>query len=186
MRGTTIACLLTLPALAAGCGGGDRQDANEPSGSFAIEVAKADFPEKQTLAEPTELQIAVKNTDSKALPNVAVTVDSFSKTSDQAGLADNKRPVWIVDEGPVGGDTAFVNTWALGKLEPGATKTFTWKVTAIQAGTQKVSYKVSPGLDGKATPADAEKAAGSFTVSISRKPAQASVDPETGAVIRGD
>lgn len=181
-----MACLVPLAVFAVGCGGGERQDANEPSGSFAVEVAKADFPAQQTLAEPTELRIRVKNTDSKALPNVAVTVDSFSKKSDQPGLADPQRPVWIVDEGPVGGETAFVNTWALGKLEPGQSKTFTWKVTAMQAGTQKVSYKVSPGLDGKATPADSGKVNGSFTVNISRRPAQASVDPETGAVIRGD
>ncbi|WP_354701193.1 hypothetical protein DSM112329_01500 [Paraconexibacter sp. AEG42_29] len=186
MRGTTIACLLPLAAFAVGCGGGERQDANEPSGSFALEVAQAEFPAKQSLAEPTELRIQVKNTDSKALPNVAVTVNSFAKKSTQPGLADPSRPVWIVDAGPEGGETAFVNTWALGKVEPGQSKTFTWKVTAIQAGMQKLSYKVSPGLDGKATPADGSKAGGSFTVNISREPAQASVDPETGEVIRGD
>jgi hypothetical protein len=184
IRGTAVACLLPLSAFAVGCGGGERQDANEPSGSFAVAVAKASFPAKQTLAESSELKITVRNTDSKPLPDVAVTVDSFSAPSDQVGLADPQRPVWIVDEGPVGGETAFVNTWALGALAPGASRTFTWKVTAVQAGTQKVSYKVSPGLDGKAKAADPAKVDGSFTVSISKKPAQATVDPETGAVIR--
>lgn len=184
IRGTAAACLLPLSAFAAGCGGGERQDANEPSGSFPVQVAKASFPTKQTLAEASELKITVRNPGTKPLPDVAVTVDSFSSPSDQAGLADPQRPVWIVDEGPVGGETAFVNTWALGKLPPGASKTFVWKVTAIRAGTQKVSYKVSPGVDGKAKAADPAKVAGSFTVNISKKPAQASVDPETGAVVR--
>jgi hypothetical protein len=183
-RGIAIVGLVPLAALSAGCGGGQRQDKNEPSGNFAVEVTGASFPAKQTLAEPTKLSIAVKNTDSKALPNVAVTVDSFSKATKDASLADPNRPVWIVDEGPAGGDTAYVNTWALGALAPGATRTFTWKVTAMQAGTQTVHYTISPGLNGKAKVADASKTSGSFTVAISKRPAQARVDPDTGAVIR--
>ncbi len=186
LRGIAIACLLPSSAFIAGCGGGERQDKNEPSGSFSVEVAKATFPQKQSLAEPAELSIVVRNTDTKALPDVAVTVDSFSKASEQAGLADPQRPVWIVDRGPVGGETAFVNTWALGALAPGQSKTFTWKVTAIQPGTHQVSYKVSPGLDGKAKVADAATSSGKFSVSISDKPAQARVDPETGEVVRGE
>jgi hypothetical protein len=183
-RGIAIVGLVPLAALSAGCGGGQRQDKNEPSGNFAVEVTGASFPAKQTLAEPTKLSIAVKNTDSKALPNVAVTVDSFSKATKDASLADPNRPVWIVDAGPAGGDTAYVNTWALGALAPGATRTFTWKVTAMQAGTQTVHYTISPGLNGKAKVADVSKTSGSFTVAISKRPAQARVDPDTGAVIR--
>ena len=185
MRGIAAVCLLSLSAVTAGCGGGERQDKNEPSGNFSVAVTKATFPAKQALAEPTVLSITVKNNDSKALPNVAVTVDSFSKAANEVGLADQQKPVWIVDQGPVGGDTAYVSTWALGPLAPGASKTFRWKVTAIQAGTQKISYRVSPGLNGKAKVADVATSSGSFDVSISRKPAQASVDPVTGAVIRG-
>jgi hypothetical protein len=186
ITGTAIVCLLPFSALVAGCGGGERQDKNEPSGSFALEVTDASFPAKQTLAEPTKLSIRVKNTDSKTLPDVAVTVDSFSSSTKDASLADPQRPVWIVDAGPLGGDSAYVRTWALGPLAPGATKTFTWKVTAVQAGTHTVGDKVSPGLDGKARAADPAKSSGSFTVDISRKPAPARVDPATGAVIRDD
>jgi hypothetical protein len=115
-----------------------------------------------------------------------VTVDRFSSTSDQAGLADTQRPVWIVDQGPAGGETAYVNTWALGRLAPGATKTFRWKVTAIQSGAHEISYRVSPGLTGRATVADVGRATGKLKVNISREPAQARVDPETGEVIRGE
>lgn len=183
-RGIAIIGLVPLAALTAGCGGGDRQDKHEPSGNFAVEVTRASFPAKQSLAEPTQLSIAVKNTDSKPLPNVAITVDSFAKATKDPSLADPNRPVWIVDEGPAGGDTAYVSTWALGSLAPGATRTFTWKVTAIQSGTQTVHYTVSPGLNGKAKVADAAKSSGSFTVAISKRPAQARVNPDTGAVIR--
>jgi hypothetical protein len=185
IRGTATVCLLPLSASVAGCGGGERQDKNEPSGSFAVQVTRAAFPAKQTLSQSTRLAIAVKNTDSKPLPNVAVTINSFGRAANDTALADPRRPVWIVDEGPAGGETAYVSTWALGELAPGATRTFTWKVTAVQAGTQTVKYKVSPGLNGKARAEDAGATSGSFTVAISREPAQARVDPETGAVIRG-
>ncbi len=185
-RTTTIACLLPLAALSAGCGGGERQDKNEPKGSYSVEVSKAEFPAEQSLAKESEMSIVVKNTDDKPLPDVAVTVDRFSKASDQAGLADAQRPVWIVDRGPFGGETAFVNTWALGPLAPGESKTFTWKVTAVQAGAHDIAYKVSPGLDGRARVADPARAAGTFRINISQKPAQARVDPKTGEVIRGE
>jgi hypothetical protein len=93
----------------AGCGGG-RQDANEPSGTFTMHVVKASFPSSQSLAEQQALTIAVKNTDSRAIPDLAVTVDSFSTRSQQPGLADPNRAVWIVDVGPAGGTTAYTNT----------------------------------------------------------------------------
>jgi hypothetical protein len=168
-----------------GCGGA-QQDATEPSGTFRVDVVDASFPVKQRLAEPEDLRIAVKNTGDHDVPNVAVTVDSFSQVSTQQGLADPQRPVWIVDESPRGGDTAYVNTWALGRLRPGQTKTFHWRVTAIASGEHKVHWAVAAGLNGKAkarlrgnrTPE------GDFTVQISPKPSQARVDPATGKVVR--
>ena len=169
-----------------GCGGGERQDKNEPSGTFSMSVVKAAFPTSQSLAKQEALTISVRNTDSRAIPDLAVTVDSFSTRSQQQGLADPERPVWIVDEGPSGGTTAYTNTWALGRLAPGATRTFTWKVTAIQPGTHTVKYRVAAGLNGeaKAKVNGREDFQGSFTVAISGKPAQSTVDPDTGQVIR--
>lgn len=177
---------LLAPALSMAACGGERQDATEPSGSFSMNVADATFPAQQTLAEPSEMKITVKNGDSKPLPDVSVTVDSFTTPVKQPGLADPQRPVWVVDTGPVGGETAFVSTWALGSLTPGQSKTFVWKVTAIRAGSYTVKYKASAGLDGKATPADASAVSGQFNVKVDPKPAQARVDPETGKVIRGE
>ena len=46
-------CLLAL----AGCGGGERQDENEASGDFPVEVVKASFPEKQKLAKSSDLVV---------------------------------------------------------------------------------------------------------------------------------
>ncbi|MCW2996584.1 MAG: hypothetical protein JWN65_133, partial [Solirubrobacterales bacterium] len=97
-------------------------------------------------------------------------------------------PVWIVDDGPLGGGTAYTNTWALGALKAGETKRFVWKVTPVQAGSHEVRFRVAAGLNGKAkAQAQGGKVPeGSFDVTISPKPAQATVDPETGAVIRDD
>ena len=170
----------------AGCGGGDRQDKHEPSGTFSLHLVKAKFPSSQSLAQQEALTIAVKNTDNRAIPDLAVTVDSFSTRSQQPGLADPSRPVWIVDEGPNGGTTAYTNTWALGRVPAGATRTFTWKVTSVQSGTHTVKYRIAAGLNGKAKAKvdGQDNYQGTFTVDISGKPAQSTVDPNTGKVIR--
>jgi hypothetical protein len=184
-----LCLVVSLGALAlTGCGGGERQDANEPSGTFQVAVVRASFPTKQHLAQPERFVIAVRNTGHEDVPNVAVTVSSFAERSEQAGLADPERAVWIIDSSPSGGDTAYVNTWALGRLAPGQTKRFVWRVTAVQAGTHTVKWQVAAGLNGKAkaTLSGNRAPAGSVTVDVSKKPAQAHVDPETGKVVRDD
>jgi hypothetical protein len=186
-RGAWAGLATAVVALAvAGCGGGDRQDSNEPSGTFTMHVVKASFPSSQSLAEQQALTIAVKNTDSRAIPDLAVTVDSFSTRSQQPGLADPNRAVWIVDVPPAGGTTAYTNTGELGSVPPGATRTFTWKVTAVQPGTHTIKYRVAAGLNGKARAKvdGQDHYQGTFTVDISGKPAQSTVDPNTGKVIR--
>jgi hypothetical protein len=176
-----------LAALAvAGCGGGERQDADEPSGTFEVDVVSATFPTKQHLAQPERFVIAVRNSGQKTVPNVAVTVSSFAERSEQAGLADPDRAVWIIDDSPRGGQTAYTNTWALGRLAPGQTRRFVWRVTAVQSGTHTVKWQVAAGLNGKAkaTLSGNRAPAGSVTVDVSDKPGQARVDPKTGKVVR--
>jgi hypothetical protein len=193
MEGSTaFACRFALIAAGAaalavaGCGGGERQDAAEPSGTFQVDVVSASFPTKQHLAQPERFVIAVRNSGQKTVPNVAVTVSSFAERSEQAGLADSQRAVWIIDDSPRGGQTAYTNTWALGRLPPGQTRRFVWRVTAVQAGTHTVKWQVAAGLNGKAkaTLSGNRAPAGSVTVDVSDKPGQARVDPKTGEVIR--
>jgi hypothetical protein len=189
---TAFACRFALIAAGAatlavaGCGGGERQDAAEPSGTFKVDVVRASFPTKQHLAQPERFVIAVRNTGDRAVPNVAVTVSSFAERSEQTGLADPERAVWIIDDSPRGGQTAYTNTWALGRLPPGQTRRFVWRVTAVQAGTHTVKWQVAAGLNGKAkaTLSGNRAPAGSVTVDVSDKPGQARVDPKTGEVIR--
>ena len=149
----------------------------------------ATFPAKQRLAKQEEMVVEVRNADTKTIPNVAVTVaPGFSTRSERTDLADPNRPVWIVDDGPKGGITAYTDTWALGSLKPGASARFVWKVTAVKPGTHEVEFRVAAGLNGKAkaTSSDGEVPKGIFKVNVSKKPSQARVDPETGEVIRSD
>jgi hypothetical protein len=185
MRRVWVICgaiALVLP----GCGGGDRQDADEPEGDWTVQVLDASFPTSQRLARQETMRVRVRNTEQKDLPNIALTVDGFSSRSQQAGLSDPNRPVWIVDDAPRGGVTAYTNTWALGRIPAGGTKTFTFRVTPVKPGRHKVNFRISAGLDGKAKArlAGGQRPEGSFTVDVSRKPAQSRVDPETGDVIR--
>jgi hypothetical protein len=179
----------------AGCGGA-RQDADEPSGTYRVQITGAAFPAKQTLSQPTRLRIDVHNADKRELPNVAVTVETrpsragaapiaFGQAGSDMRLADSEKPVWIVDRGPTGGDAAYTNTWTLGRMFAGETKTFEWRLTAVKPGTYTVVYRVSPGLDGKAKPARGERTRGAFRVTISDKPVPARVD-DKGNVVRGD
>jgi hypothetical protein len=188
--------LVVTTVLVAGCGSGPRQDADEPSGSYKLEVAAAKFPASQSIAQDSRMIVTVRNDDTKAAPNVAVTVETdpskagqgtvaFGQRVDDSRLSDNDRPVWIVNEGPSGGDSAATNTWALGRLGAGETKTFTWKVTAVEAGSYTLRYRISPGLAGKAKLASGGRTDGLFKVTIDDKPVPARVNDE-GQVVRGE
>ncbi|MFL5828245.1 MAG: hypothetical protein ACJ76V_17125 [Thermoleophilaceae bacterium] len=168
--GAAIAAPFALLALA-GCGGGARQDANEPSGNFKVQVVKADFPGKQALAQQSNMVISVRNVDSKTIPNVAVTVKSFQYDVKDTTLADPSRPVFVVNKPPRGGDTAYVDTYALGPLKPGRTASFRWSVTAVRPGPFKITYRVAAGLNGKARAVLSQGGApgGTFTGSVSQK-----------------
>jgi hypothetical protein len=186
-----------------GCGGGSRQDAGERKGTFQMKVAKASFPTKQAVARPATLMIRVQNSGPHAVPNVAVTVDSFLYTSNVSELAANKRPIWAIERGPGAiakppvqsvevsqpgsGQTAYVNTWALGPLGAGASETFAWHVVAVKAGTYTVHYAVAAGLSGnaKARLASGGPLQGQFRVKIAGKPPLMHVDPRTGKLVPG-
>ena len=109
--------LICAALLLTACGGGQRQDANEPSGKYTVEVISASFPASQRLSEHTHLALAVHNISGKTLPDVAVTVcnvtctypappgegtsaAAFSENLQMPGLAHRSRPVWVVDQPP--------------------------------------------------------------------------------------
>ena len=187
LRGSATAFCALAALLASGCGGGgERQDEDEKAGNYSVDVVDASFPEQQRLAEQVALRLRVRNSDSKTIPNLAVTVDGFQRRSEQAGLADPSRPVWVIDDGPRGGVTAYTNTWALGKVRAGETKEFVWRVTPVKAGRFEIKYRVAAGLDGKAKAvvAGGDRPAGAFNVEVAREPDDTRVDPDSGEVVR--
>ncbi len=179
--------------VAVGCGGA-RQDAHEPSGDFKVEVVNASFPRVQHIAQTVFLRVRVRNADTRALP-VAVTIEaaspnravaaaSFGQGSLDPEQADSTRPVWVLDRGPSGGDTAANNTWFAGQLQPGESRLMSWRLVAARAGSYTVTYRVSPGLTGKGRPESLARSGGRFRVVIADQPVPARVGPG-GSVIRG-
>jgi hypothetical protein len=190
------------------CGGSDeeRPDAAEPEGEFPVEVTDAKFPTRQRLADASDLELAVENIGDEQIPDLAVTIclDSctangpFSLRSDQGGLANPNRPVWILEEDypklldpavgskqlddePTAGAAAVqTNTFSFGGVAPGDEIAAVWRVTPVQGGTYTVNYEVAAGLTGKAKAiaADGSPAEGSFVVTISTKPPKATVEPD--------
>jgi hypothetical protein len=105
--------------LLSACGGGSRQDANEPSGNFTVAVTKAQFPASQRLAEHAQLVLVIRNTSSKTIPDIAVSIcnetcayqksgqqgqgtssEAFAEDIGTQFLANPSRPVWVVDRPP--------------------------------------------------------------------------------------
>jgi hypothetical protein len=192
MRGALV--LAALAALIAGCGGGERQDANEPSGTFRVQVVRASFPARQHIAQNVVLRLQVRNADQRDLSNVAVTVQTRAPagaapvafgqgSAPGSDLADSTRPVWILDDGPPGGETADARTWLAGPLRAGESRTLEWHLVAVKAGTYTLAYRVFPGLHGRAEAARG-RTAGTIRVRIVDRPVPARVG-ENGEVVRG-
>jgi hypothetical protein len=190
--------------LAAGCGGGTRQDAGESARTYRLRLSGVSFQPRQSIAKPAALRISVSNADKRAVPNVAVTIDSFSYVNNYPELAANERPVWVIEQGPGsapsrpvqsesvnspgGGQTAYVNTWALGRLAAGATRTFEWKVMPVKAGKHQVRYELAAGLAGKAKaapPSGGKPLVGVLSADVAPAPPSRHVDPATGRVVAG-
>jgi hypothetical protein len=185
--------LLAAPAaalavlVATGCGSGTRQDAAERAGTYRIAIVRSSFPSSQRIARPARLVIEVRNASRRTIPDIAVTVDAFATRSEQSGLSDAERPVWIIDRPPTDSTTAYTNTWALGPMFAGETKEFVWRVTPVQAGTHRLRYRIAAGLNGRAKAVLTGNRAPEreLTVRVSSRPAPARVNPETGAVEHG-
>lgn len=201
-RVAAVSCGALAAGALAACGGGERQDADAQEGTYRVEVTRASFPSDQKLAKKSRLVIAVRNADDETIPNVAVTVRGFERTVEDPRLADQSRPTFVINgepaqigglpesrqQAPRGGDTAYVGTWALGRLRPGETKRFAWNVTAVHAGPYRIEYRVAAGLHGKAQAvlASGEPPRGVFTGVVEDDPPDARIAEDGRTVIRGD
>jgi hypothetical protein len=193
-------CAIGLIALS-GCGGGDRQDKDEPSGKYRVDVTEASFPAEQKLAKQSDIVIAVKNTGNETVPNITVTLNGLDYRLKDPQVADPSRPQFVIngvpknigsfaeskEAAPEGGETAYVNTWALGPLSPGKERTFRWTVTAVKAGPYKLTYEVAAGLNGKAKAVNAsdQTPRGLFAGTVTEKPPKTRVSDDGKTVIEG-
>lgn len=202
LRRRSVAALCVGALAVAGCGGGERQDENEPEGDFPVEVVSAEFPEDQKLAKRSALVVTVRNAGRETIPNIAMTVEGFDEDKPDPELADPSRPVFAIngvqteiagfpeakDAAPRGCDTAYVNTWACGPLAPGAQRTFRWSVTAVRAGDFEVSWRVAAGLDGNANavaPGGGPAPRGQFSGSISDEAPEVRVGDDGRSIVEG-
>jgi hypothetical protein len=194
--------LAVLGALAlASCGGGERQDKDEPKGDFKVEVVEARFPDTQALAQRSELRITVRNAEARrTVPNIAVTIRGFDTRLEGSTVADPSRPVFVINGRPqeIGtyadskedaprGETAYTGTWALGPLKPGRQRTFKWNVTAVRAGPYQVSYEVAAGLHGKARAVGAggRLPKGLFSGTVDNEPPDTRVGEDGHSIVKG-
>jgi len=176
----------------AACGGGS-PDAPGKEGVFRVSVPVASFPARQDVSHTAVMRIDVRNDGDRDIGDVAVTIlakgqgtsaPAFQTHNPQKGLAQHFNPVWIVDRDPALGRTSYSNTWALGRLPAGATKSFVWRVTPVAPGRHVVTYRVAPGLgnQGVARLQDGGAAKGTFAVRISDRSPKQIVNPESGRV----
>ncbi len=190
-------CAVTLGA----CGGGSRQDAKEPAGDFPVEIVKSRFPNRQRLAETSDLRLGVRNVGDKTIPDLAVTIyvdkgteGPFSIRLKQRDLANPNRPVWILENNypklagesaPAGAVAVQTNTFQFGPIAPKDQIEAVWRLTPVRGGTYTLHYVIAAGLEGKAkaVTADGNRPAGEFVVTISTKPPQATVN-DAGKVVR--
>jgi hypothetical protein len=208
----TLATLLVAAVALAACGSDDeRQDAAEPSGDFPIEVTESRFAPRQRLAQTRDLRLAIENVGEETVPDLAVTLWTgddkarlpFGIRSDQPGLTDPTRPVWILeneypkllapgvspreldDEPSAGAEAAQTDTFSFGELEPNESKDIVWRVTPVMAGTFTVHYEIAAGLQGnaKAVTPDGNPVEGRFVVTISDRPPQARVGNDGEVII---
>lgn len=207
VRERQVAALVLLSTcatlIASGCGSGSSQTHDEPKTTYTMQVLRAKFPVVQSIARTTALELTVRNASSETVPNVAVTLDSLQYTENYPELSANKRPIWVVERGPGdvarppvqteevaspgGGETAYVNTWALGPLVSHGVKTFRWRVTPVKAGLHVVHYTVAAGLGGNAKAAlpSGAPVKGRFIVKVTSAPPPRQVNPNTGQVVPG-
>ena len=208
-RRVIVVAALAVAGGVAGCGGSGQSGA-ERTASYPVAVISS-FPRAQQLAERTSFTLRVKNVGKRTLPDVAVTVldprygtaaAAFGMLIPRNGpgqpiLASRSRPVWIINQapgpcgyschsrGPGAAATAYSNTWALGRLRPGQTVAFRWKLTAVAPGPHTVEYEVAGSLSGRARAVlrNGAPARGRVRVTISSAPPLVTVQAD-GRVTR--
>jgi hypothetical protein len=157
-------------ALFGACGGGSSSDADQPAGTYRIDVTDASFPTLQRLGQTSLLRLKFRNAGRKTVPGLTVSftvagkegVNSslpFGYRDPQAGLAQPERPIWVLAQTyprlagssePGGATTSNRKTFDFGPLKPGQSTDAIWKLSAVRAGRFTLLYRVDAGFRGSA------------------------------------
>jgi len=194
---------LAAAALLAACGGGE-SSYDEPSGNFDVKVTDASFPSLQRLGQTSLLQLGVRNSGDRTVPNLTVSFTIKGQQGEDSSLpfgvsdpgpevAQPDRPVWVLSatyprlldsSDPGGASTSSPKTFAFGPLKPGETTTAVWKLNAVRPGKYTVAYVVGAGLGGEARAKTEGGVApgGSFSAEISDRLPQTEVT-DSGEVV---
>lgn len=186
------------------CGGDSSSDADEPTGTYPVEVSDASFAATQRLGQTYLMKLGIRNSGRKAIPALTVTVSLTGKEGDtstlpfaihdpQPDLAQPDRPVWVLAEHypkfagsskPGGADTSNQKTYDFGRLKAGATTEVVWKLSAVRTGRYTLAYTVGAGIGGgaKAETAEGVEPGGTFTARISSAPLDKEVT-DSGEVV---
>jgi hypothetical protein len=178
---------LAAAVLLAACGESS-SDANQPAGTFPVEVTTARFPARQRLGQTSLLKLGVRNTGTRTVPGLAVSFTiagkkgrssalPFGIRDPQPGLSEPDRPVWVLAQSyprlagssqPGGATTSNPKTFDFGALKPGEETEAVWKLSAVRAGRYHLLFSVDAGLSGsaKAVTAGGGTPRGSFAAAI--------------------
>lgn len=152
VRGAVLMFSVLLLLAIAGCGGGETQSAGAPTGTWKVTVLQWKFPERQPLGAPQSFVMRVRNDDTRAIPNLILTISGLKTLVRQAGAASNIRPVWMPKTTEYGIYSPYNSTLAtslsLGPVAPGEVITYATNLTPLRRGQHEVGYRLSPALFG--------------------------------------
>jgi hypothetical protein len=196
--------VVSLPLTVAACGGGGEvgeQFSNEAPGDYPVEVVSAKFKLRQFVARTYDLVISARNTGEETVPAMVATIDlpgrnstlAFAARNPQPELAQAQRPIWVLEYGYPklagtvgrgGAATANRRTFNFGELAPGETAEMIWRVTAVEPGNYRLTYRLSAGLglDTAAVDETGGTPGGALPVRITDRAVLTEVDEEGNVV----
>ncbi len=166
----TLALAAILALAISACGSESSSNANEPEGTYRVEVSEADFATKQRLGRTYLLKLDIRNSGEKTIPGLTVNFSlkgdegesstlPFGIRDPQPELAQPDRPVWVLSEHypkldgssePGGAETSNPKTFELGPLAADETTEAVWKLSAVRTGPYTLAYSIDGGFGGKA------------------------------------
>ena len=140
-----IGLIVALSAVGiSACGGGERQDADEPEGDFPVQIVSADFPSRQQLAQNTNLTLSVANTGDKTIPDLAITIFTTSNASTGgSGSTDTSTGTTGTSTAPAGGLPEAQGSFSVRSEQEGLAIPFR-PVWIVEEGFPKLAGQTAP------------------------------------------